>query len=94
MYKVKKSSSLCINIYSWQLCLHLLNSYIPHLFFFFPIPPPTEIDTTSMNFYEAVRMCACISLHIYLYVCVYIFTSLSASLSLSLSLYSLVLMTE
>lgn len=88
MYKVKKSSSLCINIYSWQLCLHLLNSYIPHLFFFFSYSTPYR---NWHNIYEFLWSCAYVCMHIpahiLICVCIYLYLSFCVSLSLSLSLF-------
>lgn len=86
MYKVKKSSSLCINIYSWQLCLHLLNSYIPHLFFFFLFHP---LQKLTQHLWIFMKLCVCVHAYpcTYTYMCVYISLPLFLRLSLSLSLF-------
>lgn len=80
MYKVKKkSSSLCINIYSWQLCLHLLNSYTPP-FFFLSVPTPTENDI-----YEFLWICVYVRVCIprtYIYMCMCVYIHMYTHLSL------------
>lgn len=70
MYKVfLKSTSLCINVYSWQLCLSLLNLYThpPFLSFY---STPTESSTSSINFYEAACMWVCMP-RTHIYGCIY-----------------------